>query len=238
VASASQGRRCPEFVQVESNGHEQFHIQGREGYNVISAQRPSVPDECFVKQRCRKHLRRDAPDVAAPSWELFDPARDSDLVHSNPIEVWTPEGVRVSRWAASEEQAMLESYIDTVEHDRLTEALIEARENRVKPPAATALYTYHDADGEVLYVGITDNLTDREFAHVKKSSWMQLAAGSNIERFPTREQAEAEEKRRIKALRPLFNSQHNDDPAAPRRLVEYLIRQGRTDLLAPAVSRG
>lgn len=119
----------------------------------------------------------------------------------------------------------------------LTESL-DGGPDSAEPMAVTALYTYFDADDQLLYIGITDNLLERGFAHVRRSSWMEFATRSTIERFPTREAAEEEERKRIRALKPLFNSTHNVDPDAPRRLVEYLVKHGRTDLLAPAVSRG
>lgn len=106
------------------------------------------------------------------------------------------------------------------------------------PAVPTTLYTCYDADDVLLYIGITDNLMERTYAHFKRSSWMDFAARTTYERFPTREAAEAEEEKRIVALSPLFNSRHNEHPYAPLRLVEYLVKHGRTDLLAPAVSRG
>lgn len=120
----------------------------------------------------------------------------------------------------------------------LTEALQGRRKETVMPAVPTALYSYYDADDVLLYIGITDNLHDRTYAHVKRSSWMDFAARSTIERFPTHEAAEGEEEERIRTLSPLFNSRHNEHPEAPLRLVEYLVKHGRVDLLAPAVSRG
>lgn len=120
----------------------------------------------------------------------------------------------------------------------LSEGLGERGRDDAAPVTRTALYSYYDADDVLLYVGITDNLHERTYAHVKRSSWMDFAARSTVERFPTREAAEAEEEERIRTLSPLFNSRHNEHPGAPLRLVEYLVKHGRVDLLAPAVSRG
>lgn len=120
----------------------------------------------------------------------------------------------------------------------LADALVGQQSTEATPSVSTALYTCYDADDVLLYIGITDNLMQRTYAHIKRSSWMDFAARSTYEWFPSREAAEAEEEKRIGELSPLFNSRHNDDPDAPRRLVEYLVKHGRTDLLAPAVSRG
>lgn len=120
----------------------------------------------------------------------------------------------------------------------LSEAVDGRQQAEATPPVRTALYTAYDADDVLLYIGITDNLMERTYAHIKRSSWMDFAARSTYEWFPSREVAEAEEEERIRTLSPLFNSRHNDHPDAPRRLVEYLVKHNRVDLLAPAVSRG
>lgn len=101
-----------------------------------------------------------------------------------------------------------------------------------------ALYRYYDELDLLLYIGITDELTDRVSDHVDGSSWMDFAARSTIERHKDRTAALAAEEAAIKAEHPLFNQKHNNTPEARRRLVEYLIEHDRLDLLAPAVSRG
>jgi len=115
------------------------------------------------------------------------------------------------------------------------------------PPAAvctpsdapsTALYFWFDADGALLYIGITGDLAARQTSHAKRSSWSQFADHAKVQRFPSRVAAKVAEEAAIVAERPLFNKQHNDSPEARARLVQYLIERGRADLLAPAVSRG
>jgi hypothetical protein len=101
-----------------------------------------------------------------------------------------------------------------------------------------ALYRYWDADDLLLYVGITGHMGYRERSHIKGSSWMDFAVRSTIERFPCKFQAEPAEREAIQAEHPLFNHKHNESREAQQRLVDYLVRHGRTDLLAPAVSRG
>jgi predicted GIY-YIG superfamily endonuclease len=102
----------------------------------------------------------------------------------------------------------------------------------------TALYRWWDAADLLLYIGISDELAERVKGHVKGSSWMDFAVRSTIERHPTRSAALDAEETAIKAERPLFNHQHNSTPEAQKRLVEYLIKHNRIDLLAPAVFRG
>jgi hypothetical protein len=67
---------------------------------------------------------------------------------------------------------------------------------------------------------------------------MEFVARSSVERHPSRSAALAAETAAIKAEHPLFNFQHNNTPEARQRLIEYLIKHERLDLLAPAVSRG
>ncbi len=125
-----------------------------------------------------------------------------------------------------------------VGRESFADIIAEALAQRVDPPRVTALYRYFDAQGRLLYVGISEHLRTRTLAHVRASSWMDFAVRSTIERYPNRGEAEAAERSAIEAGLPLFNSVYNDDPAAIRRLVDYLIEHGRTDLLVAAVSRG
>jgi len=102
----------------------------------------------------------------------------------------------------------------------------------------TFLYLWYDADGQLLYVGITDDLPGRQTSHAKRSTWAQFADHAKVEHYPSREAAVWAEKTAIRERKPLFNHAHNSSPEARARLVRYLIDRGRADLLAPAVSRG
>jgi hypothetical protein len=113
-----------------------------------------------------------------------------------------------------------------------------AREAKDALPQVTALYRYYDEADLLLYVGISDGLYVRVNSHIDGSTWMEFAARSTIERYPTRAAAIGAEEAAIKAERPLFNHQHNSSAEAQKRLVEYLIRRDRPDLLTPSVSRG
>ncbi len=101
-----------------------------------------------------------------------------------------------------------------------------------------ALYRWYDAADRLLYVGISKSLAQRQDSHARRSSWEQFAVRSTIVRYPTRRDAEEMERAAIIREQPLFNHVHNDTPEARARLVAYLVAHGRTDLLAPAVSRG
>jgi hypothetical protein len=124
---------------------------------------------------------------------------------------------------------------------------IEAAEDEATAKAAEAapqalpeitLYRWYDETDLLLYIGISDNLGGRTKGHAKRSSWMEFAVRSTVERHPTRPVAERAEEAAIKTEKPLFNFQHNSSPEARRRAVEYLIERNRFDLLGLAVSRG
>lgn len=72
----------------------------------------------------------------------------------------------------------------------------------------TALYRFFDQRGQLLYVGITDNLGQRWSAHMREKVWWPQVHKQNSEWLPSREAAEAAEKQAIKTERPLYNIAH------------------------------
>lgn len=168
----------------------------------------------FSLQLCSEHTRDEVPSTITGGHVVpFDPDRHGHLVGAKHLE-------EASRLPSSyRDQPRYRARARVVDH-------------------TTALYRYWDDQDHLLYIGITGQLDYRERSHIKRSSWMDFAARSTIERYPTRWQAGAAEREAIEAEHPLFNYKHNEGPDAARRLVEYLVAHGRTDLLAPAVSRG
>lgn len=234
VAEVSERKRCTQGIS-DAGGSlswpRSWEVEGSGG--LIRALEPDVEDQCFVRQRCSMHLLSTEPDAVAPEWEMFDPKILPHLIKTQRIHTWTPEGLRKS-WAGppAPDQEVLDEMQD------LSTELRQAFEARTHPPYPTALYRYFDAEDQLLYIGITGDLAVREVTHIRDSSWMDFAARATIERHPTRRAALDAEREAIQAESPLFNVTHNDSPDAVRRLVEYLVQHGRTDLLAPAVSRG
>lgn len=78
-----------------------------------------------------------------------------------------------------------------------------------RTPVPTALYRLHDHDGELLYVGITDDLGRRWHDHAKDKPWWPEVASKSIEWLPSRRRALAAEATTIRAERPRYNVQHN-----------------------------
>lgn len=234
VAETSERQRCTVGIREAEDRPHRTRLWSIEGFGgQIRALEPDVEDQRFIQQRCLMHLFSTEPDAVAPEWEIFDPKIHHELVTTRWTSTWTPEGLRKS-WDGPSSPG-LEIF---KEMQQLRNDLRRAFEARVHPPYPTALYRYFDVEGHLLYVGITGDLAVREVSHIRDSSWMDFAARATIERYPTRRAALDAERDAIEAEKPLFNVTHNEWPGAARRLVEYLVEQGRTDLLSPAVSRG
>lgn len=75
----------------------------------------------------------------------------------------------------------------------------------MKPSHGGQLYRHFDAEGRLLYVGISKNATERLRGHKHKSSWFKEIARVEIQHFPTREEARAAEALAIKSEKPLLN---------------------------------
>lgn len=233
VAANSRKRRCTGGLRGQMNYWGWFSYYVPELGGKVSTLQTN-DQESLILQRCSGHMDDDVKTLLAPEWVYFNPSEHADLVRPHRRTVWTPEGLRTVTGSSP-----APSVEPSAPNDELAELLIKAAELRASPPSVTtALYRYYDTEDRLLYVGITDNLIVRTLDHVQGSSWAEFATRATIERHPTRKEAEDAERAAIKAERPLFNSQHQDTPEARRRLVEYLIEQGRTDLLVAKVSRG
>lgn len=71
--------------------------------------------------------------------------------------------------------------------------------------APTQVYRFYDKDGVLLYVGVSLSLLSRISAHRHQAAWFPLAAHVEIEHFPTRRAALAQELAYIQNLDPVFN---------------------------------
>lgn len=74
----------------------------------------------------------------------------------------------------------------------------------------TVLYRAYDRLGQLLYIGITDDLRNRFYGHRNASKWYPLTARRKVRKYETRERAEAVEIRAIRLLRPKMNARHNE----------------------------
>lgn len=76
----------------------------------------------------------------------------------------------------------------------------------------TALYRLHDAEGVLLYVGITSDPQQRFSAHKQDKPWWPDVARKSIEWYDTRADAELAEEAAIKIKSPRYNIVHCDCP--------------------------
>jgi predicted GIY-YIG superfamily endonuclease len=75
--------------------------------------------------------------------------------------------------------------------------------------ASTDLYRYYDADGQLLYVGISLSAVARASQHRAEKGWWQDVARMTVEHLPTRQAAEDAERSAIRAEKPVHNVIHN-----------------------------
>lgn len=73
------------------------------------------------------------------------------------------------------------------------------------------LYRFFDADGKLLYVGISNNWTQRLKQHYKDSPFFEQARHITLTHYKTREAVEAAEKLAIETEGPVYNKAYNPD---------------------------
>ena len=87
---------------------------------------------------------------------------------------------------------------------------IMAKPSFVARPRGTRLYRHFDEAGTLLYVGISLSALNRLADHKEDSAWYWSVAKVTIDVFPTRQEAEAAERRAIRTEMPIFNRMHGD----------------------------
>jgi predicted GIY-YIG superfamily endonuclease len=98
---------------------------------------------------------------------------------------------------------------------------------------AHKLYRFFDADGVLLYVGITMNPGARWDCHSKGSRWWSRMATMTAVEYPDRYSALAAEREAVKTEHPLFNVAMRG-PRAPRRRRPSGTRRNRQVAKQPA----
>lgn len=69
----------------------------------------------------------------------------------------------------------------------------------------TALYRHYDADGQLLYVGITNDPKRRLYEHKCRAIWSDQIANVTVKWMPSRPDAEEAERQAIATESPVFN---------------------------------
>jgi hypothetical protein len=72
-------------------------------------------------------------------------------------------------------------------------------------PVKTQLYRHFDANGRLLYVGVSAAAVYRFLVHKQASCWADQITTITIETFPSRNEAMEAERLAIKAKAPLYN---------------------------------
>jgi predicted GIY-YIG superfamily endonuclease len=84
----------------------------------------------------------------------------------------------------------------------------------------TSVYRYLDADGVLIYVGITNRGVQRQGEHNTHAKWWRFVRSQDVEHYDDRETALRRERHLIEKHQPPFNVVHNAEH--PRRLAAYL----------------
>lgn len=82
----------------------------------------------------------------------------------------------------------------------------EARENPTTPrPVPHVVYRFYDADGALLYVGMTSDFKGRHRAHELRSPWYRFAVRHTTQDAESEDVARVVEREAIKSESPIFN---------------------------------
>lgn len=102
----------------------------------------------------------------------------------------------------------------------------------------TRLYRWFDADGALLYVGISSRPAERAHEHIGTSDWTRWASRTELDPIthPTREDALRAEARAILDEEPVFNIAGARSPAA--RINAYLSAKGIAPRTVPVALKG
>lgn len=78
-----------------------------------------------------------------------------------------------------------------------------------------SLYRFYDASGQLLYIGITVDVTIRWSSHTRGKVWWKDVVHATVEHHPNRTAVLAAEAAAIKAEKPLHNITHNRSRRRP-----------------------
>lgn len=101
----------------------------------------------------------------------------------------------------------------------------------------TALYRFFDADGALLYVGITADLEQRWSSHQRKPWWPDVAE-KTVEWYATRPVALAAELEAIRSEAPRYNVAGSPWVPGPRELEEDELSTGQAKEVLRGVELG
>ena len=97
----------------------------------------------------------------------------------------------------------------------------------MKATPSQALYRFFDADGHLLYVGISLNPGERWKQHRADKPWWLEVASITIDHLPDRDAALQAETAAIKSERPRYNIAQNGSVEGAERAAQMLTRMGK-----------
>lgn len=91
----------------------------------------------------------------------------------------------------------------------------------------TALYRHYDAEGRLLYVGVSTDPNRRQLYHQSKADWIGLSVKVDVEWHRTRSAALASEAKAIFEESPVYNLQHADKTGVKYAATGHRIKSMR-----------
>lgn len=132
--------------------------------------------------------------------EAYDPRTHTAIVSGQPIKVWIIfTGRRDERLSA---EHLAGAVLEAVDRSRI------AAPSKPRAARRTGLYRHYDADGRLLYIGVSRSAAQRLAQH-KASRWDWRIAKVTVQYYSSRDEALAAERQAIKAEDPRFNIAHN-----------------------------
>ena len=94
--------------------------------------------------------------------------------------------------------------------DDVSKSVLDVEDETVDDTRPCSVYYFHNADHELLYVGISVSAIARFSAHAREKDWWTEVAYASIEHMPTVVHARHREAAAIKKLEPKYNQARPD----------------------------
>lgn len=102
-------------------------------------------------------------------------------------------------------------------------------------PERTALYRIRNADGDLLYIGISETPEFRWISHRRNHAWWADVTDYSLEWHENRQAAEAAEAEAVRAEGPLYNSTYNYEVPFDPAIWAPVVGHNKHDILADRI---
>jgi predicted GIY-YIG superfamily endonuclease len=139
--------------------------------------------------------------------QMYEDPEDPIVSFSSPIAGWLYERHPEipNYWVAVRKEPAQDKQPENTSTSRKRRPKAKAGDDSLR----TALYRLRNADGELLYVGISSKPPQRWGQHASDKEWWPEVATLSIEWFDSRAEALAMEAKAIRIEQPRHNIQHN-----------------------------